>query len=298
MVEAWAEKRVVISPDPSSLADSVAARFLSRIAKRVDEGKPAHVSLTGGSMGSAVLAAAAKNPRVERIDWSRVHFWWSDERFVPAGHADRNDQQARTALLDSLGLPAANVHAPAASDEGLELDDAAEAYAAELARFAGVDGPWPSFDVCFLGVGPDGHIASLFPDRPEILITTLRAAQTLHPDIESPLRSYFQNPLLPAVLGFDPRLQFLSLHDTLAILTEAVVKDRPGTFNAAGPGVMLLSQAARRLGKPTVPLPPIGFGAAAARVVRGMGGEMSPDLHRLLTHGRALDLSALREIFG
>ncbi|GAB2836380.1 6-phosphogluconolactonase [Microbacterium insulae] len=171
MVEAWAEKRVVISPDPSSLADSVAARFLSRIAKRVDEGKPAHVSLTGGSMGSAVLAAAAKSPRVERIDWSRVHFWWSDERFVPAGHPDRNDQQARTALLDSLGLPAANIHAPAASDDGLELDAAAEAYAAELARFAGVDGPWPSFDVCFLGVGPDGHIASLFPDRPEILIT-------------------------------------------------------------------------------------------------------------------------------
>lgn len=144
----------------------------------------------------------------------------------------------------------------------------------------------------------EGYVRGFARRRPEILITTLRAAQTLHPDIESPLRSYFQNPLLPAVLGFDPRLQFLSLHDTLAILTEAVVKDRPGTFNAAGPGVMLLSQAARRLGKPTVPLPPIGFGAAAARVVRGMGGEMSPDLHRLLTHGRALDLSALREIFG
>lgn len=171
MVEAWAEKRVVISPEPSSLAESVAARFLSRIAKRVDEGKTAHVSLTGGSMGSAVLAAVAKNPRVERIDWSRVHFWWSDERFVPSGHPDRNDLQARTALLDALGLPAANIHAPAASDEGIGLDAAAEAYAAELARFAGADGPWPSFDVCFLGVGPDGHIASLFPDRPEILVT-------------------------------------------------------------------------------------------------------------------------------
>jgi 6-phosphogluconolactonase len=171
MVEAWAEKRVVISPDQQTLAESVAARFLSRVAKRVDEGKLAHISLTGGTMGSAVLAAAARSPRIGAIDWTRVHFWWSDERFVPRGHADRNDLQARTALLGALELPAANIHAPAGSDEGIGLDAAAEAYAAELARFPGADGPWPSFDVCFLGVGPDAHIASLFPDRPEILIT-------------------------------------------------------------------------------------------------------------------------------
>ncbi|MHC2998024.1 6-phosphogluconolactonase [Microbacterium sp. HJ5] len=171
MVEAWAEKRVVIAADPSTLAESVAARFLSRVAKRVDEGKPAHVSLTGGSMGSAVLAAAARSPRVAQIDWSRVHFWWSDERFVPRGDDDRNEKQARAALLDALDIPAENIHAAAASDEALDLDAAAAAYADELALFAGSEGPWPSFDVCFLGVGPDGHIASLFPDRPEILIT-------------------------------------------------------------------------------------------------------------------------------
>lgn len=170
MVEAWAEKRVVISPDPGALADSVAARFLSRVAKRVDEGKLAHISLTGGTMGSAVLAAAARNPRAARLDWSLVHFWWSDERFVARDDADRNEKQARAALLDALDLPAANVHAAPASDDGLDLDGAADAYAAELARFPGPDGPWPSFDVCFLGVGPDAHIASLFPDRPEIQI--------------------------------------------------------------------------------------------------------------------------------
>lgn len=170
MVEAWAEKRVVISPDPSTLADAVAARFLNRVAKRVDEGKLAHVSLTGGSMGSAVLAAAARSPRVERIDWSGVHFWWSDERFVPRDHNDRNEKQARAALLDALDIPAENIHAAAASDEGIDLDAAADAYAAELARFAGREDPWPAFDVCFLGVGPDAHIASLFPDRAEIQI--------------------------------------------------------------------------------------------------------------------------------
>jgi 6-phosphogluconolactonase len=171
MVQTGTEKRVVISPDPSSLADSVAARFLSRVAKRAEDGKVVHVSLTGGSMGSAVLAAAARDPRVDRIDWSRVHFWWSDERFVPRTDGERNEKQAREALLDRLDIPAENIHAMLASDDGVSLDAAAEAYAAELARFAGSEGAWPSFDVCFLGVGPDAHIASLFPDRREIQVT-------------------------------------------------------------------------------------------------------------------------------
>jgi 6-phosphogluconolactonase len=171
MPEGWAEKRVIISSDPAALAESVAPRFLSRVAKRIDEGKLAHISLTGGSMGAAVLAAAARNPRAARIDWSRVHFWWSDERFVPLGHTDRNDRQARDAFLDVVEVPAENIHATLGSDDGLDLDTAAAAYARELARFPGREGAWPSFDVCFLGVGPDGHIASLFPDRPEIQIT-------------------------------------------------------------------------------------------------------------------------------
>ncbi|MDT0184189.1 6-phosphogluconolactonase [Microbacterium sp. ARD31] len=170
MVEEWAEKRVVIAPDPATLADSVAARFLSRVAKRVSSGSTAHISLTGGSMGSAVLAAAARHPKTAEIDWSRVHFWWSDERFLPRGHADRNETQARAALLDGLDIPAGNIHAVAASDEGLGLDQAAAAYAAELAGHPCRDHAWPSFTVCFLGVGPDAHIASLFPDRPEIQI--------------------------------------------------------------------------------------------------------------------------------
>ncbi|MBD3940810.1 6-phosphogluconolactonase [Microbacterium sp. NEAU-LLC] len=171
MVEGWAEKRVVIAPDPATLADSVAARFLNRVAKRIDEGKLAHVSLTGGSMGSRVLASAARSPRAARIDWSRVHFWWSDERWLPRGDSERNDRQAHDAFLDGIDIPAGNVHATLASDDGADLDDAAAAYAAELAGFPGPEGPWPAFDVCFLGVGPDGHIASLFPDRDEIQIT-------------------------------------------------------------------------------------------------------------------------------
>lgn len=173
MAEFWSEKRVVISPDPSALAHSVAARLIGRLLKITAEGRDAHISLTGGSMGAAVLAAAAHHPKLAKVDWARVHFWWSDERFVPRDHADRNEKQARDALLDSLDIPDGNIHAIAASDSGLDLDAAATAYAAELARFPQPETgeAWPSFDISFLGVGPDAHIASLFPDRPEIRVT-------------------------------------------------------------------------------------------------------------------------------
>jgi len=173
--ENGASKRVIIKRDPEALADYVATRFVNRIVKRVAEGKRMHICLTGGTMGGAVLRTAARDPRLAEIDWSLVHFWFGDERFVPSDSDDRNEKQAREALLDGLDIPAANIHAVASSDEGLDLDAAAIAYADELAQFAPSDrsetGPWPSFDICFLGVGPDAHIASLFPDRPEISVT-------------------------------------------------------------------------------------------------------------------------------
>lgn len=144
----------------------------------------------------------------------------------------------------------------------------------------------------------EAYVRGFSRRRPEVLITTLRAAQILHHELETPFSSYFSNPVLPAAIGFDPRLQFLHLDDALNIMSEAVLNDRPGTFNAAGDGVILLSQASRRLGRPLVPLPPFGFGAAARRMIRVMGSDISPDLHRLLTFGRVVDTAALRDIFG
>lgn len=174
-MEASAEKRVVVASTPAALADHVADRFLTRVRARTRNGRIAHIALTGGSMGAAVLRAVAVHPRIDRIDWSLVHFWWGDERFVAATDSDRNAVQAREALLDHIPVPADNVHEVAAADSGVTLDEAADAYAAELAQFRTEDQAWPSFAVCFLGVGPDGHIASLFPDRSEVTVTDAAA---------------------------------------------------------------------------------------------------------------------------
>ncbi|MCS3842740.1 6-phosphogluconolactonase [Microbacterium sp. AK031] len=166
-----AEKLVVVEPTAAELAERVADRFITRVKARTRSGRIAHVALTGGSMGGTVLRAVATHPKADRIDWSLVHFWWGDERFVAGDDQDRNALQSRTALLDHIEVPAENIHEVAAADSGLTLDEAAEAYGAELARFGDEEQAWPSFAVCFLGVGPDGHIASLFPDRPEVTET-------------------------------------------------------------------------------------------------------------------------------
>ncbi len=159
------ERRVIVHPDKSSLAAAVAARFITKVVELIAEFDEASIVLTGGTMGSAVLEAINSSPARDSVDWSRVNVWWGDERWLPAGHADRNETQARVALLDHVPLDPDRVHAFAASDSGVELDAASEAYAAEIAAYTPTNATMPHFDITFLGMGPDGHIASLFPER-------------------------------------------------------------------------------------------------------------------------------------
>lgn len=165
------ERRVLVHPDKAALASAVAARFLTKTLDLLDAQETVHLALTGGSMGSAVLQAVGDSPAQASIDWSRIHFWWGDERWLPEGDAERNDRQARDALLDRLALRDDQVHAFPSSDSGLGLDAAADRYAAELAAFGDGELAHPVFDITFLGVGPDGHIASLFPHRTGIEVT-------------------------------------------------------------------------------------------------------------------------------
>ena len=164
-------RRVLVHADRKALAGSVAARFITKVVDLLDQQPRVNIALTGGTVGSAVLEAINESPARDSIDWSRVILWWSDERWLPRGDAERNDTQARTALLNHVALRPENIHWCAASDAGISLEEAAASYAAELADAADEGRDTPRFDILFLGVGPDGHVASLFPDTPGIRVT-------------------------------------------------------------------------------------------------------------------------------
>ncbi|SDT62261.1 6-phosphogluconolactonase [Actinoplanes derwentensis] len=162
------ETVVVVVPDADILASTVAARLVVKIIDAQAVHGTASVVLTGGRVAAKVLRSVRELPAAAAIDWSRVDLWWGDERFLPAGDPDRNETQAREALLDKLPLDPARVHAMPASDgpDGDDATAAATRYAAALAAAAVPGSTVPRFDVLMLGVGEDGHVASLFPGHP------------------------------------------------------------------------------------------------------------------------------------
>lgn len=161
---------VVVHRDKQFLADAVAARLVTAIIDAQSSRGQADIVLTGGSMGSAVLVSLGDSKAKDAIDWPRLNIWWGDERFLPAGDPERNETQSREALLDAVPLDPARVHAmPAAGGPGgADVDAAAARYAKELAAAAPSGRDVPEFDVLMLGLGPDAHVASLFPEHPAL----------------------------------------------------------------------------------------------------------------------------------
>lgn len=166
------EPRVLIHPSKHSLVTSVSTLFLTQVKKTLAEQDTMHILLTGGTVGSAVLEAVKEHDETSPLDWTNVHFWWGDERFLDKHDQDRNETQSHKAFLDHIIIPKKNIHPFPARNEIPNLDQAASWYEKELATWGSEGNCLPSFDITFLGVGPDGHIASLFPEHDGIHETT------------------------------------------------------------------------------------------------------------------------------
>ncbi|ASU79302.1 6-phosphogluconolactonase [Actinopolyspora erythraea] len=163
---------VIVHPDGEVLAEATAARLLTRVVDAQAARGVASVVLTGGRTGIGVLERVRDSAARSAVDWSAVNLFWGDERFLPDGDGERNETQARRALLDHLPLDPERVHPMAPSDGrfGADAEAAAGHYAEVLRTLAGADSDTgvPHFDVLMLGVGEEGHTASLFPDTPYV----------------------------------------------------------------------------------------------------------------------------------
>jgi 6-phosphogluconolactonase len=154
---------------PGQLATAVARELVARLVRVQLLGRAPQVVLTGGTIAAKIHAAVAVEPSRLGVHWDNVDFWFGDERYVPRDDPDRNAGQAIEAMIQHLPVDLSRVHEMPASDGPYaeDVEAAAVAYGAELIGQAPADGPW--FEILMVGVGPDGHCASLFPGRAEVL---------------------------------------------------------------------------------------------------------------------------------
>jgi 6-phosphogluconolactonase len=150
--------------DPEELAGAAAREFAAKAGEAVEERGRFTVALAGGSTPKAAYGLLARD-YAKTIDWERVHVFFGDERSVPPDHEDSNYRMAREALLDHVSV--GSVHRMRGE---LPPDEAATSYEDELRRFFGEEEP-PRFDLIWLGIGGDGHTASLFPETPALEVT-------------------------------------------------------------------------------------------------------------------------------
>ena len=143
------------------VARQAAEEIISSLASILKAKSSANVALTGGTVGILTLEVLAQDEFKDQIDFSNVHFWWGDERYVAGNSNDRNANQARVALLNTLAVDESKIHEFPSTDSGLSVEEARDKF--EQYIIEAFDSETPSMDLTILGMGPDGHVASLFP---------------------------------------------------------------------------------------------------------------------------------------
>lgn len=155
--------RIEILDDADALASAVAHQLLTRLEAGQAGSDDPQVALTGGSIADRIHLELGSHGPESAVDWGRVGIWWGDERFVASGSGDRNALAARRGFLDHVAVTPGHVHEVPASDHAASVADAAAAYDRELREHL-----TGRFTVVMLGLGPDGHVASLFPGHPAL----------------------------------------------------------------------------------------------------------------------------------
>jgi len=151
-----------VFPDPDAVASAAADEFVRRAGSKVESGRIFTVALSGGSTPKRLYDLLAADPYRHQVPWRDIHFFWGDERTVPPDDAESNFGAANERLFSQVDIPADNIHR--IKGEAGDPMAAAADYEAELFRFFGLEeGEFPRLDLAFLGMGADGHTASLFP---------------------------------------------------------------------------------------------------------------------------------------
>ena len=187
--------QVVIVPDGSDLARSAAERFARAVEQAVTERGQAFIALSGGTTPKQMGSILAREPYRSRIPWERVHVFWGDERWVPLGSPESNAGEARRGFLDLVPIPPANVHTWDTAAESPQ--EAAVAYETLLRDCFGEPSGIPRFDLVMLGMGDDGHTASLFPGTDALVADGRLAVANYVPKMDAP-RLTLTAPLLNA----------------------------------------------------------------------------------------------------
>ncbi len=211
-----------IVPTPGDVSVAAARFIVDRLAEALDARGVAHWCTTGGSSAPGIYRALRAAPLRDALDWSSVHTWWGDDRFVPADDPLSNVLPLATVLREpgaGVAIPDTNVHpvpVAAVRAAGGGPADAARAYEAEMHDVGPASGPdgLPAFDLIILGVGPDGHILSVFPGS-----AVFDAAAWVEP--------------VPAPMHVEPHLPRVTIHPRLLSAARSVLVVTTGAGKAA-----------------------------------------------------------------